>query len=469
MARSRKIWEEVTIAGLADRGKAVGKAQDGQVVFVDGVVPGDIVDVLLLRKKKGTWQGIPDRFHQYSADRVDAVCQHFDDCGGCKWQHLSYDAQLRHKQTLVSDAMQRIAKLKQVNLAPIIGADPIYRYRNKMEYSFSNQRWKTRAEIDYDQVLNQQGALGLHPPGFFNKVVDIQECWLQDQRADQIRNFIRHHALENKLPFFDPINHQGFLRNVIIRNTTLGHWMVVLSVAQPLIVQIEQLMEELKARFPWITSLNYVINQKKNDTLYDQKIENHHGLDHILEKIGHLTFKIRPKSFFQTNSVQAERLYCLARDFAALTGEETVLDLYTGTGTIALFLAAQCREVIGIEEVEDAIKDAVENAECNGIKNATFYTDDVKHLLNSPVLDQHRRPDIVITDPPRVGMHEQVLSKLLQLRPAKIIYISCNPATQARDLSFLKQEYLVERMQPVDMFPHTNHIENVALLIKKES
>ena len=461
------MWEQISITGMADRGKAVGRDAEGRVVFVEGAVPGDIVDALVLRKKKGAWQGVVEHFQRLSPDRVTPACSHFQDCGGCKWQHLSYEGQLKHKQQIVQDVMRRIAKLDPIEIGKIIGTDQIFHYRNKMEYSFSNQRWKTKEQIAEGSIIPDDGALGLHPPGFFNKVVDIKECWLQDPKADLIRNFIRSYADEHQLSYFDPISHRGFLRNMIIRNSHYGQWMLVMSLAEARMTVIEKMMQAIQAKFPWINSLHYVINEKKNDTLFDQQIIRFSGQDHIIEQLGNLKFKIRPKSFFQTNTKQAEKLYQITKEFCDLNEDEVLYDLYTGTGSIALYLADRCKEVIGIEEVPDAIRDAQENATLNDIRNANFYVGDVKNILKEEVLHRHRVPDVIVTDPPRIGMHEQVIDQIIKMLPNRLVYVSCNPATQARDLALLAAKYELIRMQPVDMFPHTNHIENIALLSKR--
>ncbi len=469
MAASKgQIWERVTVSGMADRGMSVGRDEDGKVVFLQGGLPGDILDVRILRKRKGVWHGIAERIIEASPDRVEAPCRHFDDCGGCKWQDLDYRAQLQQKEIIVRDAFQRIAKVEVPDFRPILASEKIYHYRNKMEFSFSNQRWKTKQEVSDQSVINAGNALGLHPPKFFNKVVDIDECLLQDERSNELRNFIRDYARSKGLSFFDPVNHQGFLRNVIIRNTKAGLWMVVMSFFYEDEQTRTALLKALVAEFPDLTSVHYVINTKKNDTLFDQDIICYHGKDHLVEKLGNISYKIRPKSFFQTNPYQAERLYEITRAFCDFRGHETVYDLYTGTGSIALFVASQCREVIGVEEVADAIKDAKENAIANQIDNATFYVGDVKKIFSSQLLGKHGHADILITDPPRGGMHENVIRTILDGSPERIVYISCNPATQARDIGMLADQYRVEKMQPVDMFPHTSHIENVAQLAKRE-
>ncbi|MCL4108681.1 UNVERIFIED_CONTAM: hypothetical protein GTU68_006999 [Idotea baltica] len=447
---------------------AVGKSQDGRVVFVEGPVPGDVLDVKILRKKKGFFQGIPESYRSYSAERVEPACQHFEDCGGCKWQHLNYPAQLQEKERIVQDAMRRIAKVEVKNWSPILSAPASFFYRNKMEFSFSNQRWKTKSEVQNgDIITDSQEALGLHPPKFFNKVVQIEECLLMDSFCDQVRNFVGDYARKHQLEFYDPVKHTGFLRNMIIRNTTLGEWMLVLSFAYEDRERREALQEAVKMKFESISSFHYVINKKMNDTLFDQEMKLVAGKPYIEERFDNIHFKIRPKSFFQTNPVQAKHLYDIVKDFADLQKNEIVYDLYTGTGSIALYVAQNCGTIVGVEEVPDAIEDAKDNAEFNMISNAHFYVGDVKNVFTAELLERHGHPDCVITDPPRAGMHADVIHSLLSMRPAKIIYISCNPATQARDIQMLSADYSVEKMRPVDMFPHTNHIENVALLRRK--
>jgi 23S rRNA (uracil1939-C5)-methyltransferase len=469
MSRKNKIiLENVKVVGLADKGQAIGKDPEGKVVFLEGVVPGDILDVTVIRKKKGYFQGIPHRFIEPSSARQQPSCVHFEDCGGCKWQHFKYENQLVEKEKIVKDAFARIAKVDVRNVQPILAAPSEYYYRNKMEFSFSNQRWKTKGEISSSSnEIEPEVALGLHPPRFFNKVVDLRQCLLMKQPADDIRNFIRKYAVENKLSFYDPTNHRGFLRNMILRNTTLGHWMLILSFGYEEERERIRLLDTIAQQFELINSLHYVINEKKNDTLYDQNIICYAGLPFIEEKLGDLIFKIRPKSFFQTNSLQAEQLYKVVKRFADLQKEDVVYDLYTGTGSIALFVAKECHSIVGVEEVPDAIDDARQNAKKNNIDNAHFYVGDVKNVFTQELLARHGAPDVIITDPPRGGMHEKVVESILSAAPRKIVYISCNPATQARDINLLAEVYHVENIQPVDMFPQTSHIENVALLIKK--
>ena len=454
------------MTGIADKGQSVGKDKEGRVVFLQGGLPGDIMDVRILRRRKGIWQGIPERMIKASPDRIEAPCQHFADCGGCKWQDLEYGAQLVQKELVVRNAMQRIAKIHIGEFSGILGSEKIFHYRNKMEYSFSNQRWKTKKEVQLDTQIESGSALGLHPPRFFNKVVDIKECLLQDDLSNEIRNFVRSHAHQHELSFFDPVHHKGFLRNMILRNTKDGQWMVVVSFHHESVTERESLLNALIETFPQITSLHFVINEKRNDTLFDQEIICYHGQEHIEEQLGKLRYKIRPKSFFQTNPYQAQLLYDLTKEYCALEGNETVYDLYTGTGSIALYLADECREVVGVEEVADAIEDAKENAISNQIENASFYVGDVKDVFSRELMEKHGAADVLITDPPRGGMHEKVINSILEGEPKRIVYISCNPSTQARDLHMLSKKYAVTRMRPVDMFPHTSHIENIAQLIR---
>lgn len=468
MARRKKnnqIITDVHITGIADRGQSVGRTSDGQVVFVqEGGVPGDVVDVLVKRKKKSMLQAVVREFKSYSSDRVEAPCRHFGICGGCKWQNLDYKAQLCQKHQNVKDAIQRLAKLNPEIVLPIRGCEQQYQYRNKLEYSFSTKRWLTQDEVSSDEKILQQGALGFHKAGFFDKIIDIEECLLQDDLTNQIRNFIRDFVLENDYTYYDIKAHTNLMRNLIIRNTTLGQWMLIVVFAYDDKDKIQKLMDALKDRFPEITSLNYVINEKYNDTIYDREVVTWHGDPFIVEQLKNVKYKIGPKSFFQTNPKQAEVLFDIALEYADLKPTDNVYDLYTGLGSIALYIADKVGHVTGIEEIPEAIEDARINMEFNHIKNATFYAGDVKDILNLDFIAKHGNPDVVITDPPRQGMHEDVVQTLLKLGAPKIVYISCNPATQARDLALLNEKYEVIKVQPVDMFPHTHHIESVALL-----
>lgn len=463
----QKVLAGVEVTGLAHKGQAIGKNKSGQVVFLTEAVPGDQVDVRLIRKKKGVWTGVPIHYHRYSPFRREPKCNHFHDCGGCKWQHFEYSEQLHHKEIIVRDAMQRIAKIDVKAFLPILGAPDPYFYRNKMEYSFSQLRWKTQAEIQSGRKLEPSPALGFHPPGFFDKVVDIENCWLQNAHADAIRNFVRTYALENDYSFFNPQTHEGFLRNLIIRNSSIGEWMVSLVFHHDDPPKIDSILAALTKEFDDLNSVQYVINTKKNDSIFDQDFQLYYGKDHIVENLGKLKFRIGPKSFFQTNSKQAERLYEIAKAFCNLTGKEILYDLYSGIGSIAMFVADQCKAVVGIEEIEAAVQDARVNADLNGQTNVSFYSGDVRQVLTDVLFQRHGHPDVIITDPPRGGMHENVVKHICQCRPSRVVYISCNPATQARDLAMMADHYTVDKIQPVDMFPHTSHIENVALLIPK--
>lgn len=468
MAKRKKITlHNVNIIGIADKGKSIGKTAEGHIVFVDNLVPGDVADILVLRKKKSYYEGIPLQIHSLSKDRIEPTCQHFGVCGGCKWQHLSYEKQLEHKFVVVRDVMQRIGKLNPELVRPIIGCDEIFRYRNKLEYSFSDKRWITNEEAASEAVNLQTPALGFHRPGFHDKIVDIQTCHLQASKSDEIRNFVRQYTLENGYTYYDTKTHKGDMRNMIVRNTTLGQWMVIMIFGHKDKAKIEGLMKAVAERFPEIQSLLYVVNQKLNDTIFDQEVFVFKGKDYIEESLGDITYRIGPKSFFQTNTRQAIRLFDIAVSYADLKSEDNLYDLYTGLGSIALYVAHKVRQVVGIEEVEAAIDDAIENMERNEVKNAVFYAGDVKTILNPTFAEKHGKPDVIITDPPRAGMHEDVVDTLLELAAPRLVYISCNPATQARDLALLSEKYEVTDIQPVDMFPHTHHIECVARLVLK--
>jgi len=459
----KRIIPEIEITGIADKGKSVGRDAEGRVIFVDEAVPGDVVDVLVYKKKKGYFIGAAQDFHQYSDDRIEPFCQHFDKCGGCKWQHLDYDAQARHKQQTVDNAMQRIGKVDIGEVLPFLKAPDTRYYRNKLEFSFSSKRWLTREEIDSD-TSNEEDVLGFHPPGAFDKIIDIQHCWLQPDPSNDIRNKARAIGKAQGLSFFDAKTNQGFLRNMVVRITSLGEVLLIMAFNKGEDEKIKPYLDALLAEIPQITSLFYCINPKTNDFLLDLDMQHYFGKTYVEEKLKHVRFKIGPKSFFQTNTKQAENLYQIAADFAELSGGENVYDLYTGIGSIALFLAKDCRQVVGIEEVEAAIDDARENARLNAIDNAVFYAGDVKDILSPEFAQEHGRPDLLITDPPRAGMHPKVVEMLLQLRTPKMVYVSCNPATQARDLNLMSEQYEVVKTQAVDMFPHTHHVENVALL-----
>ncbi len=470
MARKRKelpLLEGVTITGVAAEGKAMAKV-DGMALFVPFAAPGDVADIQITRKKNNFAEGRVVRFQQLSSLRSEPFCQHFGVCGGCKWQHLPYEEQLRYKQQQVEDSLTRIGKVELPAITPILGAPQTTFYRNKMEYTFSDKRWLTNEEVRSNKEFGQMNALGFHIPGMYDKVLDIQKCWLQDDLANRIRNSVRGYCLEYDYSFFDLRNQGGLMRTLLIRNSSIGEWMVIVVFFEDDREKIEGLMDYLASEFPQITSLLYIINQKANDTITDQEVLVWKGRDHIIEEMEGLQFRIGPKSFYQTNSEQAHHLYEVARSFAQLTGEERVYDLYTGTGTIANFVARNAREVIGIEYVEEAIADAKINSEINGIGNTRFYAGDMKNVLTAEFIAEQGRPDVVITDPPRAGMHDDVVQAILLAAPKRIVYVSCNPATQARDLNLLDTAYRVTRVQPVDMFPHTHHVENVVLLEKRD-
>jgi 23S rRNA (uracil1939-C5)-methyltransferase len=464
LARKKKSISNVLVSGIADKGKAVGRSEDGQVLFIDGAIPGDVVDVLVIRKKKSHGEAIVTNFVSLSEDRVDAPCQHFGVCGGCKWQNLDYQAQLKHKLQTVKDSIRRIAKLDPDIVQPIIGCEDNLRYRNKLEYSFSNKRWITKEEAATEDLIEQPGALGFHRPGSFDKIVDIEKCHLQDDLSNQIRNFVRTFAHENDYSFYHIREHKGLLRNMIVRSSTIGEWMVIMVFGSNDKEKINLMMESIKTNFPQLASLNYIVNTKVNDTIFDRDVVNFSGESFIVEKLRDTKYKIGPKSFFQTNPKQGIKLFDIATEYADLTADDNVYDLYTGLGSIALYIAPKVKQVTGIEEIPEAIADANINMTFNDIKNASFYAGDVKDILNDEFIIKHGKPDIVITDPPRSGMHEDVIKTLLELEAPRIVYISCNPSTQARDLALLNEKYETLAVQPVDMFPHTHHIESVAKL-----
>ncbi len=468
MGRNRKktILENIEITDIADKGKAVGR-HEGRVVFVADAVPGDTVNVLIQKTRKGNLIGKAIQLITPSEDRIEPLCKHFGVCGGCKWQHLGYAAQLKYKEQTVTNAFQRIAKVLVGEFLPIVGADHTEYYRNKLEFSFSNKRWLTEEEVNSGEEFGQRNALGFHRPGAFDKIVDVEHCWLQPDPSNAIRNAVRDFALENDLKFFDIRAQTGLLRQLYIRISSVGEVMVLVSFYQDDKEPITALLNHLKEKFAEITSLMYVINGKKNDTIYDLPIELWAGKPFLLEKLRDVKFKVGPKSFFQTNTAQAVKLYDKVLEFAELTGAESVYDLYTGIGSIACYVSSHCKTVVGIEEVAPAIDDARENVALNSIENATFYAGDVKDILDEDFFKKHGRPDLVITDPPRAGMHKNVVQSLINLGAPKIVYVSCNPASQARDISLLSTHYDVIKVQPVDMFPHTHHIESVALLILK--
>ncbi|WP_073096969.1 23S rRNA (uracil(1939)-C(5))-methyltransferase RlmD [Cyclobacterium lianum] len=457
-----KVLQRLKIERIASEGKCVGH-HDGKVVFVSNVAPGDVVDVRVTKGRSSFLEAEAIKIHEYSDNRVSPFCEHFGTCGGCKWQHISYELQMTYKRQQVVDQFQRIAKVPLPEVMPIIGAKDTRYYRNKLDFTFSNNRWLTREEIDSGENF-ERNALGFHVPKRFDKIVDINHCYLQGGISNEVRNELRTFALKENLTFYDIINQTGLLRNLIIRSTADGQTMAIVQFGEDDPQGIDKVMSFLNKKFPEITSLLYIVNLKKNETFLDLDVHTFAGRDYIEENMEGLKFKIRPKSFYQTNSQQAYRLYQVAREFAGLTGKETVYDLYTGTGTIANFVAGRARQVIGIEYVEPAIEDARENARHNQLTNTQFYSGDMKDVLTDDFVSQHQKPDVVITDPPRAGMHEDVIQMLLKLSAPKIVYVSCNPATQARDVALLSEKYQVSRIQPVDMFPQTYHVENVVLL-----
>lgn len=461
----KKFLQNIQVIDIAEEGKGVGKSDD-LVIFIDKAVPGDIVDVELLRRKKKFYEGKIQNLVKPSEHRTEPFCEHFGVCGGCKWQHLTYEAQLQFKQKSVSDALQRLGKVDVSDIEPILGSAESRYYRNKLEYTFSDKRWLTDGDMRNAETM-EMNALGYHIPGRFDKILDIDHCYLQADPSNEIRNKVREYALKAGISFYNLRNHEGALRNLIIRSSSTGELMVIVVFAYADEEQIEGMMKFIASEFKSINSLLYIINQKKNDTIFDQEIHTYAGADHIFENMDGLKFKIGPKSFYQTNSAQAFELYKITRDFAEFKGDELVYDLYTGAGTIANFIAGKVKSVVGIEYVPTAIEDAKINSEINGIKNTSFFAGDMKDILNEDFISTHGKPDVVITDPPRAGMHPDVVKRLLEMEAEKIVYVSCNAATQARDIDLLKAKYEVNRIKPVDMFPHTQHVENVVLLTIK--
>ncbi len=459
------VLENLEVVDISTEGKAIAK-HDGLVVFIEGAVPGDVVDVMVHRKKNSFAEGTVHKMIRLSEQRTKPVCAHFGTCGGCKWQNLSYETQLVFKQKYVFDAFTRIGKLEFPELLPILGNEKKYFYRNKLEFSFSNKKWLTREEMNEGETIENKNGLGFHIPGMFDKILDIHECHLQEEPSNTIRNEVRDYAFRNNLSFFDIRNRSGFLRTLLIRTTSTGEIMVVVSVCDWLEKQLFALLEFIKTRFPQITCLQYTHNNKGNDTFFGLDIITYLGRDHILEEMEGLKFKISAKSFYQTNSEQAYHLYKITREFAGLSGNEIVYDLYTGTGTIANFVASQAKKVVGIEYVEDAIKDAKENSKTNNIGNTSFFAGDMKDVLTDEFIALHGKPDVIITDPPRAGMEEKVVQVILNTLPEKVVYVSCNPSTQARDLALMSGNYRIVKSQAVDMFPQTAHVENVTLLAR---
>ncbi len=470
MSRKKRnqVFTTIEVIDAGAKGKTVAKAPDGRVIFLTNAVPGDVVDIQTFKKRKAFYEGKAINFHTLSEKRTEPKCEHFGTCGGCKWQHMKYEDQLFFKQKEVTNNLTRIGHLELPEITPILGSKEKYFYRNKMEFSFSDSRWLTLEEIQSDRDLGDKNALGFHIPGMWDKILDINKCHLQADPSNAIRLEVKNFALENKLSFFNTRNQTGLLRTLMIRTSSIGEIMVLIQFFSDAKEKRTKLLDHLKETFPEITSLQYVINSKGNDTIYDQEVVCYHGRDHIFEEMEGLRFKINAKSFYQTNSAQAFELYKITRDFASLSGNETVYDLYTGTGTIAQFVAKKAKKVIGVEAVPDAIMAAKENADRNNIENTEFYVGDMAKVFDQNFLAKHGKPDVIITDPPRDGMHKKVVEQLLNVEAEKIVYVSCNSATQARDLAILDEKYTIVKTQAVDMFPQTHHVENVVLLKLKQ-
>lgn len=467
MKRKKTLLQNISVTGYAAEGKALAKVE-GKVIFIEGAVPGDVVDVLLTKNKKDWAEGKATKIHTYSPERVSPFCIHFGICGGCKWQMLPYEKQLEYKQQEVKDVIKRIGKLNDVPVLPIIGSEKTVQYRNKLEFTFSNKKYLTGDELN---SLGEDewpgGAVGYHVPKLYDKIIDIRECWLMDDVNNIIRNTMREFAESKNYSYYDIKEHKGFLRNIVIRNCSTGELMVNLVFGNEDKKEIEKIGNYLLEKVPVIKTLVYTINQKWNDSLNDLEAKIFSGKGYVMEKLGDFNFKISPKSFFQTNTKQAEVLYNVVKDFAALSGDETVYDLYCGTGSIGIFLSGKAKKIIGVDVTEDAIKDARENAKLNNLDSATFFAGDVIEICNDDFFNFHGKADVVIVDPPRAGLHSKLVNKLVEISSEKIVYVSCNVATQARDLQLLTEKYVVEKIQPVDMFPHTHHIESVALLTLK--
>lgn len=461
------ILNNIEVIDIAVDGKAIAK-HENIIILMENVIPGDFVDLEITKKKKSYWEGKVLNIIKRSSYREKPFCEHFGICGGCKWQNMKYELQLFYKQKQVSDAFMRIAKLKMPEISPIIPSESIMYYRNKLEFTFSHAGWLTHEEIQ-DKNINRKNALGFHIPKRFDKVLDVKHCYLQADPSNSIRLEIKNYAIEHHLSFFDLVKQNGFLRNLIIRTSSLGETMVIVIFFYEDRKLREALLDHIIDKFPAITSLQYVINPKRNDTIFDLDVHLYKGRSFIYESMEKLQFRIGPKSFYQTNSMQVSKMYKIIREFAQLKGDEVVYDLYTGTGTIANFLASQCKKVVGIDYIDTAIEDAKENAIHNNFLNTAFYSGDIKDTLTNDFFEKNGKPDVIITDPPRAGMHEKVVEKLLNVGAEKIIYVSCNPSTQARDLQLLSSDYEAIKIQPIDIFPHTSHVENIVLLKKKHT
>ncbi len=465
----RQVFEEIEVIDAGAKGKTIAKAPDGRVIFIKNAVPGDVVTVQTTKKRKAYFEGIATHFHKYSDKREIPKCKHFELCGGCKWQNMTYENQLYYKQREVENNLKRIGHLEIPDLLPILGSKNHYYYRNKMEFSFSDSRWLYPDELRSEEPISDKNALGLHIPGMWDKILDLEECHLQPPPSNAIRLEIKRFAVQHEIPFFSPKTQQGLLRTLMIRTSSNGEVMVLIQFAKDNRELRELILNHITTAFPEITSLLYVINQKQNDTIYDQDVICYRGNDHIWEEMEGLRFKIDAKSFYQTNSEQAHELYTVVSDFAGLTGSEIVYDLYTGTGTIAQFIAKQAQKVVGIEAIPEAVEAATSNALVNKIENTYFIVGDMKSVFNEEIIGKHGIPDVVITDPPRDGMHKDVVQQLLKVAPKRLVYVSCNSATQARDLAMMKDDYHIVKVQPVDMFPQTHHVENVVLLEKRNA
>ncbi len=462
MIRKGDILEEILVEDFAAESKCVAKI-DGQVIFIEQTAPGDVVDIRIIRKKKNYLEARPVYYHSFSSKRQTPFCVHYGTCGGCKWQHIQYPDQLEFKQQQILDQLERIGHQKEIKYEPIFGASHHVAYRNKLEFTFTDQRWLTHDEINSGATFERNG-LGFHKPGQFDKVLDIEKCYLQPDMSNKIRLKVKEIALQENIPFYNIRERKGFLRNLIIRNSNSGEWMVILQVGYENGEWIEKILNELMNTFPEITSLHYLINSKGNESYNDLEAVHFAGSKYMIQKMEDLEFRISPKSFFQTNSDQAYELYKFVREFAELEKTDIVYDLYTGTGTIANFIARQVKKVVGLEYVPEAIEDAKINSEINQITNTTFLEGDIAKIFSEAFLDEHGNPDVIITDPPRAGMHKDVIAAILKTSARRIVYVSCNPATQARDIDLLNDRYRLVKSQAIDMFPHTHHIENIVVL-----
>ena len=462
----KKLLERVVIGDMAERGRCVARADD-LVLFVTQVAPGDVADLKIVSRKKGYAEAVPVYIHNTSHARIQPLCQHFGVCGGCQWQHVRYAEQLAAKERLVLEKLVHIGRLHAPHVAPILAADRTEYYRNKLEFTFSSRRWLSAAEIGAQAALPDHYALGFYRPGYFDRVVDITHCHLQPAPSNTIRNTLAQFAKEHALSAYDLRQHSGLLRNLIIRTASTGELMAIVQFGQAVTDKIEQVMHHLQTKFPQLTSLQYVVNTKKNETFYDLPVHLYHGQSYITEQIGGLQFRIGPKSFFQTNTAQAQVLYRKIQELIGLHNDEILYDLYTGVGSIAIFLAQYAHHVVGIEVNEEAIADAQVNARLNNVVNTTFVAGEAERLLDAQFLSTHGKPHVIVIDPPRAGMHPRVIKQLLCIAPERIVYVSCNPATQARDILLLSEQYQLITAQPVDMFPHTSHVENIALLTRK--